>query len=276
LPIRLPCLTALAATLLLVFVAILAPSPSQAASPTTVRLADLTWTELKAAIAAGDTTIIIPVGGTEQSGPAIALGKHNVRVAALSEKIATALGNALVAPVIAYVPEGDVNDPSGHLAFPGTITIPDQAFETVVEYAARSFKLHGFKDIVLIGDHGGYQADLKTVADRLDKEWAKTSVRVHFIPQYYDVTQQDYVSLLEMRGFSAAEIGTHAGLDDTSLMLAVDPSLVRAERLAAAPKLGPADGVFGDPARSSAALGQLGVELVVDKTVAAIRAAVKR
>ena len=247
-----------------------------ASAAPTVALEDLTWTELKAAIGNGDTTIIVPIGGTEQSGPAIALGKHNVRAVALADKIATSLGNALVAPVIAYVPEGDVNDPTGHLAFPGTITIPDQTFETVVEYAARSFKLHGFTDIVFLGDHGGYQQDLQAVADKLDKEWAKTNVRVHFIAQYYSVTQTDYVNLLENRGFSAAEIGTHAGLNDTSLMLAIDPSMVRLDRIQSGPKFGPADGVYGDPTRSSAALGQLGVDLIVAKTVAAIQAAVKR
>ena len=108
-------------------------------------LEDLTWTELRDAIGAGKTTIIIPIGGTEQSGPAMALGKHNRRVKLLSERIAVALGNALVAPVIAYVPEGSISPPSGHMRFPGTISVPVGAFETILEYAARSFKLHGYE-----------------------------------------------------------------------------------------------------------------------------------
>ena len=126
-----------------------------------VFLEDLTWTELRDEIAAGKTTIIVPIGGTEQNGPAMALGKHNRRVKLLSERIAIALGNALVAPVIAYVPEGALSPPSGHMRFPGTISVPEAAFETILESAARSFKLHGFKDIVFLGDHGGYQADEK-------------------------------------------------------------------------------------------------------------------
>src|SRR5438874_2480946 len=119
-----------ALALTVVGLAAAAASPASAASPPSLKLEDVTWTELQAAIRGGDTTIIIPIGGTEQSGPAMALGKHNVRVAALALKIAAALGNALVAPVMAYVPEGDVSaaPPSGHLAFPGTITVPDQAF----------------------------------------------------------------------------------------------------------------------------------------------------
>src|SRR5664279_759139 len=130
-------------------------------TPSSVFLEDLTWTELKQQIAAGKTTIIVPIGGTEQNGPYMALGKHNVRSRALAEKIARALGNALVAPVVAYVPEGNLSPPTEHMRFPGTITIPDKVFEQVLESAARSFKLHGFRDVVFLGDHGGYQKDLR-------------------------------------------------------------------------------------------------------------------
>src|SRR6202012_4383517 len=111
-------------------------------------LEDLTWTELRDAIGAGKTTIIVPIGGTEQNGPAMALGKHNRRVKLLSQRIAVALGNALVAPVIAYVPEGSISPPTGHMRFPGTISVPEEAFDRILEYAARSFKLAGFRDIV--------------------------------------------------------------------------------------------------------------------------------
>ena len=199
-----------------------------------VLLEELTWTELRDRIRAGATTIIVPVGGTEQSGPDMALGKHNVRVRILAEKIALALGDTLVAPVVAYVPEGGVDPPTAHMRFPGTITVPDQAFQQVLEYAARSFKLAGFRDIVFVGDHGGYQSQMKTVADRLNREWSATpSTRVHAVLEYYRASETAYVQALKSRGFGAAEIGTHAGLADTSLMLATDPSLVRTDRLAA-------------------------------------------
>src|ERR1700693_4356374 len=140
----------------------------------TVLLEELTWTELRDLIGAKSTTIIVPVGGTEQSGPHMTLGKHNARVRILSEKIARALGSTLVAPVIAYVPEGRLNPATDHMRFPGTVTVPDETFRKVLEYAARSFKLHGFRDIVLLGDHGGTQADQKAVAARLNREWAGT------------------------------------------------------------------------------------------------------
>jgi len=245
-----------------------------AAPPPTVELDELTFTELRAEIEAGKTTIIIPVGGTEQSGPHIALGKHNARVRSLSRKIALALGNALVAPVIAYVPEGGVNPPTAHMRYPGTITVPDATFEKVVEYAARSFRLHGFRDIVLIGDHGGYQKNLKLVAERLDREWGGTGVRVHAIGEYYQTAGVAYAQALKSRGFREDEIGTHAGLADTSLMLAIDPRLVRSERLSSGKESGHAEGVSGDPRRSSAELGQFGVDAIVAATVTAIKKAV--
>ena len=210
-------------------------------------LEDLTWTELRDEIAKGKTTIIVPIGGTEQSGPAMALGKHNRRVKLLSERIAVSLGNALVAPVIAYVPEGSLSPPSGHMRFPGTISVPEAAFELILEYAARSFKLHGFKDIVFLGDHGGYQANERNVANKLNREWAASNVRAHAVTQYYDATQIEFVQILKGQGFAMSEIGTHAGLDDTSLMLALDPNLVREDRLSTGSKFGVADGVYGDP-----------------------------
>jgi creatinine amidohydrolase len=241
---------------------------ARAEPSTSLLLQDLTWTELRAAIRSGKTTILIPIGGTEENGPQMALGKHNVRATLLCERIARALGNALVAPVIAYVPEGDVNHPTGHLKFPGTISVPVGAFDEVLEGAAQSFKLAGFRNILFLGDHGGYQRDLHIVAERLDREWAGTPVRAHAIEEYYRASEIEFGQLLKSKRYSEAEIGTHAGLLDTTLMMGVDPSLVRADLLG---ETKPGDGVYGDPSRSSVALGKLGVELVVARTVAAIK-----
>ena len=242
----------------------------------TVFLDELTWTELQSEIRAGKTTIIVPVGGTEQSGPHIALGKHNVRVKVLAGRVASALGNALVAPVVAYVPEGSIEPPAAHMRFAGTISIPEAAFETTLEYAARSFRRHGFRDIVFIGDHGGYQSSLTKVAERLDREWAKTPVRVHAVTEYYRAGEREFAQMLKRQGFSDAEVGTHAGVADTSLALAVDAQLVRADRLRDGTALGAGEGVYGDPRRSSAAAGQAGLDLIVARTVDAIRKDVSR
>jgi len=260
----------------LLTLALSAASAVFAQAPDTVFLEQLTWTELRDRVSAGKTTIIVPIGGTEQNGPAMVLGKHNVRVKLLSEKIALALGNALVAPVLAYVAEGGIEPPTAHMRFAGTITVAESTFEKVVESAARSFRHHGFRDIVLLGDHGGYQKNLKAVADRLNREWVASGVRVHAVPEYYRATESGYPQLLKQGGYRDDEIGTHAGLADTSLALALDAGLVRAERLRAEPRPGRADGVYGDPRRASAELGQLGVNLIVTQTVDAIRKASAR
>ncbi|MEO8998933.1 MAG: creatininase family protein [Rhodanobacter sp.] len=245
---------------------------SFAQTPKTVLLQDLTWTELHEQIQAGKTTIIIPIGGTEQSGPGMAVGKHNVRAQWLSQKIAEALGNALVAPVIAYVPEGGYAPPTSHMRFPGTITIPDDVFEKILESAANSFAVHGFTNIVFLGDHGGYQKDIKLVVAHLNKSWAGSKARAFVPPEYYATSSDGYAQILRQHGYRDDEIGTHAGLADTSLQLAVAPQMVRLDRLRRGPKLGPADGVYGgDPRRSSAELGRLGIDAIVSQTVDALR-----
>src|SRR5438067_7491069 len=142
-----------------------------------VFIEELTWTELRDQIAAGKTIAIVPIGGTEQNGPHMAIGKHNLRVKLLAGKIAAALGTALVAPVLSYVPEGGLDPPGGHMRFPGTITVPEDTFEKTIEYAARSLQLHGFRDIVFLGDHGSTHTRQQAVARRLHRDWAAKPVR---------------------------------------------------------------------------------------------------
>jgi len=228
----------------------------------------LTSVELRDRVAHGSTTAIVPIGGTEQNGAHMLLGKHNVRVHVLADRIADTLGNAIVAPTIAYVPEGSIHPPAAHMKYAGTLSVPDAVFEGLLEATARSLKQHGFKDVVFLGDHGGYQADLTHVADKLNREWARDpACRAHALLEYYRITQTAYVAALKTHGVSDAELGSHAGLADTALALAVDPALVRADKLA-----GPYPaGVTGNPKRATAELGELGTKLVVETTVAAIR-----
>ncbi len=260
---------------LLLCVLLVGASSALAQAPDTVFLEEMTWTEIRDRIQAGGTTVIVPIGGTEQNGPHMAVGKHNVRVKLLSEKIARTLGNTLVAPVLAYVPEGQVSPPTGHMRFPGTFTVPDDVFQRVVEYTARSLKLHGFRHIVLLGDHGSTQSGQSAVAARLNREWAATPVRVHAVGEYYRASQDEFRLLLKAKGYRDDELGSHASLADTSLMLAVDPRLVRMDRLRRG--TGPTgDGVDGDPSRASAELGRLGVEAIVARTVSAVKTAIAR
>ena len=248
-----------------------------AAAPPSLYLEELTSPELRALIAKGHTTVLLPIGGIEQNGPHMVLGKHNARARFLAGQIAQKLGTAVVAPVLAYVPEGSVHPPAAHMRFTGTISISDAAFEAVLEGAARSFKQHGFRDIVFLGDHGGYQKSEARVAERLNREWAKDpSARVHALPEYYAAATAPFNESLRSKGFSTAEIGVHAGLADTSLALAVDKNLVRTDQLAQAAAQAPANGVNGDPRRATAELGQGGLQHIVDATVTAVREAVRK
>ena len=239
-------------------------SALRAEVPDTVFMDELTWMELRDAIKGGKTTVIFPTGGTEQSGPHMILGKHNVRVKYAAERIARRLGNTLVAPVLAYVPQGNVEPPTSHMRFPGTITLPPEHFMKVAEYAARSFKLHGFRDIVLIGDSGPNQKPLATVAALLNKEWADSDVRVHFIGKYF--RGYGYGEWLMGQGETREDIGTHAGISDTSPLMAINPQWIRKDKLVV---VGDAKvtGVVGNPARSSVAYGTKGLEMKIEAAV---------
>ena len=260
----------------LVLAMLLACATAVRAAPDSVFLEDLTWTEVRDAIAAGSRTVLVPIGGTEQNGPHMALGKHNARARALAGRIARTLGNALVAPVIAYVPEGRIDPPAAHMRFPGTVSIAPATFVAMLEDTARSLRAAGFRDIIFLGDHGGYRRELQSAAARLDREWAKSATRAHALDAYYRAADEGFARALRERGYSDAEIGTHAGLADTSLTLATAPALVRTERMASAASTGAAGGVQGDPRRASAELGAIGVDAIVSASVQAIRQAVAR
>lgn len=258
----------------LIGVWLVAPSLAFSADvPDTVFLEELTWTEVRDAVKAGKTTILFPTGGTEQNGPHMVLGKHNYIIKHTAEQIARRLGNALVAPVLAYVPEGDVDPPTGHMLFPGTITLPNQYFMKVTEYAARSFRVNGFRDIVLFGDSGPNQKGLQAVADMLNKEWAISGVRLHFAPDYYSIgydLKGGFAAWLQSQGETLDTIGRHAGIADTSQLMAVDPKLIRMNKLAPGGDY-KVTGVSGDPTRSSVAYGRKGLELKIEAAVAEIQ-----
>jgi creatinine amidohydrolase len=240
-----------------------------------VFLEDLTWVEVRDAIAAGRTTVIVPTGGTEQNGPHMTLGKHNYLVKYKAGEIAKKLGNALVAPVVAYVPEGDITPPTGHMRFAGTITTPQDVFVKVLEYAARSFKQHGFLDVALIGDSGGNQEGQKLVAEALNKEWAATKVRVHHITAYYPGRGDDWVV---SQGVSAADVGTHAGTHDTSSLMYLNPSMLRFDRMGPG-KSGDGQGHVGNPAKATALFGKHILEMQIDdaaKQIQELRATSRR
>ena len=161
-----------------------ADTPNPLPTVNTVWLEEMTWMDVRDAMAAGKKTIIIPTGGIEPNGPWVALGKHDYVLKATCDAIARKLGNALCAPVIPFVPEGDLEHKTGHMSTVGTISVRQEIYEGLVADIARSMKAHGFENIILISDNGGTnQAGERTVADALNKEWGAPIA--HYIPEYY-------------------------------------------------------------------------------------------
>ncbi len=149
----------------------------------TVWLEEMTWMDVRDAMAGGKTTIIIATGGIEPNGPWLELGKHNNILHANCEAIARKLGDALCAPIIKFVPEGEIDPPSGHMMTAGTISLRQETFEALLNDMTESFQVGGFENVILIGDSGGNQRGMAAVAEKLD---GKSGVRVVHIPQYYD------------------------------------------------------------------------------------------
>ena len=173
------------------------PSPQEAPRPIeagdSLWTEELTWMEVRDAVRAGKTTVIIGTGGVEQNGPYLAGGKHNFVLATVLPEIAKAIGNTLIAPIVKFVPEGAIEPtPRGHMSYPGTISLEPATFEALLTDICRSYKAHGFKDIILIGDSGGNQGGMQNVANALNKKWEAETARVHFLREYYSEDQWSY------------------------------------------------------------------------------------
>jgi hypothetical protein len=147
---------------------------------------ELTFMEVRDALRRGTTTIIVGTGGVEQNGPYVAGGKHNFVLQTVLPYIARAIAPALIAPIVKFVPEGSIEPtPSGHMAYAGTISVEDATFEALLTDICRSYKAHGFLDIVLLGDSGGNQGGMERVADALNRRWSAERTRVHYLREYY-------------------------------------------------------------------------------------------
>jgi creatinine amidohydrolase/Fe(II)-dependent formamide hydrolase-like protein len=190
------------------------------------------------------------------------LGKHNRVVHYTSEKIAAALHHTLIAPVITYVPEGNAEEKTGHMAFSGTMTVSDETFEALLESAAKSLKAHGFQRIYFIGDSGWNQAPQERVAQRLNALWAKEGIRVVHVGQYYHQNHQ--VDWLKQLGKTELDIGSHAGIRDTSELMFTDPSGIRPAHLKHyRPEEYDRLGSNGDAASASPELGEALLDLKI-------------
>lgn len=202
------------------------------ALPNTVWLEEMTWMDVRDAMSGGKTTVIIPTGGFEPNGPWLALGKHNYVLQANCEAIARKMGNALCAPILKLVPEGRIEPKGGHMLSPGTISLREETFRAVLTDMVHSLKMHGFTQIILIGDSGGNQAGQRAVADSLTAIWQGNPIVAH-VEEYYD-----YASVSQFMLDRGVAAGTSDGLHDDPIitlnMFITDPRSVRfAERVKA-------------------------------------------
>ncbi len=240
-----------------------------------VFIEELTWIEVRDALRAGKTTAIIASGGVEQNGPYLAAGKHNYILRATTEAIARKLGNALVAPIVAFVPEGEIAPPTGHMKYPSTISLRQSTFQALLTDIAESLRTHGFRRVILIGDSGGNQTGMSEVAARLARIWGSAAA-IHFIPEYYDFYNSGALSKwLESQGVRETDEGHHDNAAITAMMMTVDPETVRMRQRRAKGKFS-INGVPLDPAEKTIALGRKAIDHRANVTVAAIRKALGR
>ena len=243
-------------------VALLALAASVAsAEPGSLYIEDLTSPEVKAAIAAGKTSAIYYAGSTEQNGPHLVLGKHNLVAHYVAGEIARQLGNVLVYPVLPFAPTGE------HLKFPGTVSVSDGTFAAVARDVASSALAAGFKNVFLMADHGGGQKALERIAAELDAQAKPKGARVYYVGDAYYAAEKGMRDYLTSRGLPT---GGHAGLEDTAMVMFLDRDgkLVRRGELARA---GGAAGVDGDPRRATPEIGKALLDIKVQAALAQIR-----
>ena len=209
-----------------------ADTPNPLPAPNTVWLEEMTWMDVRDALAAGKTTAIIPTGGVEPNGPFLVTGKHNHVLRANCDAIARELGNAICTPVIKFVPEGSIEPQSSHMVSPGTISLRQETYEAMLTDVAHSLKVHGFENIIFIGDSGGNQSGQRAVAGRLTEQWGGSPVVAH-VQEYYD-----YGSVAEYMETQGIVDGESDNLHDDPVislnMFYDDPSSIRYDERVAA------------------------------------------
>ena len=229
---------------------------------------DLTWQEVQSAIASGRTTALVYAGSTEQNGPHLVLGKHNVVVRHVAGRIAAELGDALVYPIVPFAPTGDAERKTGHMRFPGSVHVSEATYAAIARDLAASARAAGFRHVVLMGDHGGGQKVLERVAAQLDRAWRASGARCHYAGDVYFAAQREAQRLLGARGIAGDD---HAGTADTAELMALDAEARWVRRAEIGPG-DPAAGVRGDPRLATAEIGRALLDLKVRAGVAQIRA----
>ena len=250
------------------------------AGSNTLLVEEMTWMEVRDALADGMTTVIVGTGGVEQNGPYVASGKHNFVLAATTEAIARELGNALIAPIVKFVPGGSIDPPTGHMLYHATISVRQETFIALLTDIVESLEAHGFTDIVLIGDSGGNQLGMRSVADTLNALWVNRRSRVYFIAEYYaeDIYSCDFLKaeldILQQPDDCVATRGEyHDDYHYSAIIATTDPERIRApQRIEAG--LFSINGVDLNPIELTVENGRRLVQYRAEITARAIRQAI--
>jgi len=244
--------------------------PRPIAAVDSVFIEDLTWMEIRDALRAGTDTAIVATGGIEMNGPYLVTGKHNIILRGVTEAIARKLGHTLVAPIVPFVPEGDIDPPSSHMRYPGTISVSEETYERLLTDICASLKAHGFRRIVVLGDSGGNQKGMQHVAAALSVQWKDSPTRIAYIPGFYD--NAAITAYLEQNGIHQTSEGLHDDFVNTAQMAAVSAASIRTEQRIAAGNFR-INGVDLAPVEQTADWGRKIFEYRADGTVKAIKKA---
>jgi len=239
----------------------------------------MTYPEIYAAIhEQGKTTVLVVNGGIEQRGPHAVLGGHSLTAKPQGVDIARKLGNALVAPVMPFSIAGRHLNPKT----PGSVNIPGPLFAAVNEAIVDSMVVNGFKNIVLMGEHGGGQKELEEVAKKTNAKYSPQGVHVFFCGDFYEKTQAEFQQWVIANHLPPS---SHGGVPDTSLMMYLGgDAWVRKDKMVAGDPLLPPgtprdpntplvdNGVIGDPRPSTPEMGKRYFDMKTKNAVAQIQA----
>ncbi|WP_213572204.1 creatininase family protein [Rhodococcus sp. USK13] len=245
-----------------------------------LRIEYMTSAEIGDAIASGARTAILPLGAVEQHGRHLPLSMDADHADALAVRVAHDLGGALVLPTVrvGYSPH--------HLGFPGTLSLRASTLEAICEDYSAHLAASGFERIVVFSGHIGNYPVMRDFELRLADKLAPLSVIVftdsEAILDAWRCAAEDVASL-------GGNVGGHADVAETSVMLALHPDKVRVERFARGysgmvdkglldrafregiHSISP-NGILGDPAGASPSIGTVCLDAVTSLIVQHARA----
>ncbi|MGE0519858.1 MAG: creatininase family protein [Candidatus Binatia bacterium] len=187
-------------------------------------LADLTWPELDAALAAGRDTAVLPLGATEQHGPHLPFATDTWIADALAERFCARVPEAVRLPALPFGCSAE------HGGFPGTLTLRWQSLRAVLTDLVASLARHGFRRVVIFSAHGGNDAVLRESVPALSAAACPAELLAF---SGIDALALRWLRASAAHGVPAAAAGHHAGEFETSIVLGLRPAAVRIDALRA-------------------------------------------